>query len=485
MNKSLLLVVFTLYAACLLQAQLTVIVDQIPANTPEDDPIYIAGSFQGWMAGDPEYQLQHVAELDQYHITLDLSSGDHQFKFTRGDWTKPEGDADGNFLPNREYTYSDLDTVFLQILSWEDLGNGGGGGGGGNDNSTAADNVSILSEAFYMTELDRYRRIWLYLPPDYESSDRSYPVIYMHDGQNVFDAATSFVGEWEVDETMNDLHANGDPGAIIVAIDNGGFFRTAEYTPWTNPTYGGGQGQAYINFIVNELKPHIDANYRTLSDRDNTAIMGSSLGGLISTYAGVEHQDVFSKVGAFSPAYWINDPQIFQHLIQTGKEQPMRFYQLAGTPEGEVYIDQMFDMQFAMNQVGFDSEEVFSIEHSDGEHSEWYWAREFAEVYLWLFRSAPNSVEEGYGTIAHFRLSPNPAQDQIELSFRLQAAAVLKVEIVDSLGRSSGIIYSNSLPAGDHRLPLTLQNLALPAGTYLCRISAEQQSQSLPFVKTD
>ncbi|MEM7574808.1 MAG: alpha/beta hydrolase-fold protein [Bacteroidota bacterium] len=478
MIKSFLFSSILICSPWVLAAQLTIVLDQIPANTPANAPIHIAGNFQGWLADSPDYQLLFDAEQEWHHITLDLEIGDHQFKFTRGEWTKVEGDANGNVVPNRDYSYSGPDTIYLQVLGWEDLS------GGNSSNSTAAENVSILSEDFYMSELDRYRRIWLYLPPDYESSDRDYPVIYMHDGQNVFDAETSFVGEWEVDETLNELHANGDPGAIVVAIDNGGALRTAEYTPWSHPTYGGGQGAAYINFIVNELKPYIDDNYRTLSDRNSTAIMGSSLGGLISTYAGIEHQEIFSKVGAFSPAYWINNPQTFQHVTDTAKEHPMRFYQLAGTLEGEVYIEQMFEMQDELFQAGFNQEEVFSQEHTDGEHSEWYWAREFAEVYLWLFRTEPNSIEESTDLFQAL-LSPNPVKDQFQLSFRLPEAGLLRVEIVDSVGRSNGLIYSNELAAGSHDLAINPQRTNLPAGSYFCRISLGNQHQLLPFVKVD
>ena len=196
----------------------------------------------------------------------------------------------------------------LEILGWEDLGS---------SNSTAADNVSVLDEDFYIPQLDRYRRIWIYLPPDYEDNpDQHYRVLYMHDGQNVFDESTSFAGEWEVDESLNDLFLDGDKGCIVVAIDNGADLRINEYSPWYNATYqAGGEGEAYVDFIVETLKPYIDSNFRTLPDRQHTGIMGSSLGGLISHYAMVEHPEVFGKVGVFSPAYWFN-PEIYDHTAQ-------------------------------------------------------------------------------------------------------------------------------------------------------------------------
>jgi len=226
-----------LFTSIVASAQLTIIVDKIPNNTPGNDAIYIAGDFQGWNPGDASYILTKDTSLNRYQITLAAGTGDILFKFTRGSWPKVESNANGTAIPNRSYSGAEGDTIYLQILGWEDL-NGNGGG-----QSTAASNVSILSDSFYLPQLDRYRRIWLYLPPDYGNTNYSYPVLYMHDGQNVFDAHTSFSGEWQVDETLNALHANGDTGIIVVAIDNGQNFRIEEYTPWTNTTYGGGRGQ--------------------------------------------------------------------------------------------------------------------------------------------------------------------------------------------------------------------------------------------------
>jgi alpha-glucosidase len=167
-------------------------------------------------------------------------------------------------LPDRTFTFTGQpQTLNLTILSWEDVGG---------TNSTAAANVSILNTQFWMPELNRSRRIWLYLPPDYATSTKHYPVIYMKDGQNLFDAVTSFSGEWQVDETLNTLFANGDYGAIVVGIDNGGAERLNEYSPWNNPQYGGGQGALYMDFVAETLKPFIDANYRTLPQGATTAL---------------------------------------------------------------------------------------------------------------------------------------------------------------------------------------------------------------------
>src|SRR5690606_36165183 len=145
------------------------------------------------------------------------------------------------------------------------------------------------------------------LPPDYETSAKYYPVLYMHDGQNLFDVRTSFSGEWKVDEHLDSLFLLGDPGCIVVGIDNGGTNRINEYSPWVNPQYGGGQGDQYIEFLIETLKPYIDQNYRTLPDAEHTGIMGSSMGGLISYYGGLTNQNVFGRIGAFSSSFWFSN----------------------------------------------------------------------------------------------------------------------------------------------------------------------------------
>ncbi|MBT8228692.1 MAG: hypothetical protein KJO50_00430, partial [Bacteroidia bacterium] len=435
MTRNLTSVILIMFLQLNLTAQFTIIVNEIPGNTPPADEIFIAGDFQGWDPGNPEYKLSQNDETGYYHITLPITAGDIQFKFARGDWSRVETDANGQFIPNRFYAPYDGDTIYLQILGWEDLdGNGGG-------ESTAADNVHILTDSFYMTSLDRYRRVWIYLPPDYDATNHNYPVLYMHDGQNVFDALTSYIGEWEVDETLNRLYEEGDPGIIVVAVDNGQNLRTEEYTPWPHPTYGGGKGESYIDFIVNDLKPYIDNNYRTLSDRENTGIMGSSLGGLISTYAGIEYQEIFSKIGAFSPAYWFN-AQSYTHVINTGKKEDMRIYQIAGTLEGAQYIDNMFEMHGTFLASGFGENEVITIEKSDGQHSEWFWAREFAEAYKWLFRHNTTEVTEAREEIRNINAFPNPVTDFLNLEFYLAKATELRIELIDTTGRNTRHIYS-------------------------------------------
>lgn len=404
MRKMFLSLLAGLLLVSVLSAQLTLRVTSIPSNTPTGSEIYAAGSFNGWNAGSASHILAQ-APNGTYELVLNIAPGPIEFKFTRGAWASVEGSATGGFRPNRTFNYTGGAQVLeLGILSWEDQGTGGGG--------TAADNVYIVSQNFYMPQLDRNRRIWIYLPPNYGQTALRYPVLYMHDAQNLFDNQTSFAGEWQIDETLNQLFAEGDGGAIVVGIDNGGGERINELTPWANPTYGGGQGAAYTDFIVETLKPYIDANYRTRPERDYTGIMGSSLGGLLSMYAAIEHQAVFSKAGIFSPSFWFS-ANAYAHVAQTGKQANMRIYLMGGTQESATMVSNLNNMYNTLRDAGFGTDELLLVTHPDGAHSEWYWRREFGPAYEWLFAGAnPTSVHEmaqNYPLL----ISPNPADSML------------------------------------------------------------------------
>ena len=425
--------------------QLTIQVNSIPANTPAEDDIFIAGNFNGWNSGSNDYILTENNGI--YTITINPSPGLVEFKFTRGSWESVEGNENGGFQPNHTYDYTGgAQTASTNILGWEDLG-------GSSSNTTAAANVQIMDDDFYMPQLDRNRRIWLYLPPDYATSNKHYPVLYMQDAQNLFDLYTSFSGEWEIDETLNDLFEAGDYGCIVVGIENGGVHRLNEYSPWNNPDYGGGEGEAYAAFMVNTLKPYIDSHYRTLSGREFTGVAGSSMGGIISMYAAVEYQEVFGKVGIFSPAFWFSD-SCYLHVQTTAMEEDLRTYFVAGDNESNSMVPDMMEMYNNLVEEGYDNDEMYFISHSDGQHSEWFWAREFPDVYDWLFGDLIISVP--IADKPDLYLYPNPGDSILHIAtdqqgyilsfYSTMGKKVLESKVgrdgnVDISGLSTGIYY--------------------------------------------
>ncbi len=191
-------------------------------------------------------------------------------------------------------------------------------------------------------ELGNRRDVHVYLPPSYTHSGRHYPVVYMHDGQNLFDHAMSFAGEWGVDETMERIAHEGVE-AIIVAVPNMGPARTAEYSPYRDDRMGGGHGDAYLRFLTDTLKPQVDAQFRTRREAEHTGLAGSSMGGLISLYGFLHRPDVFGFAGVMSPSLWFARGAIFGELQQRDSWRG-RLYLDTGTAEGRAQVRQTREM---------------------------------------------------------------------------------------------------------------------------------------------
>jgi predicted alpha/beta superfamily hydrolase len=417
--RAILLVLSLNFSVCF--GQHVIVISAVPADTPPDDFIYLASDLNNWDPGDENYvfansDLGLVLELPQGSANL------FQGKFTRGSWETVEGNAAGGFLPNRTFNFSDTDTLFADILTWEGF--------------IAPDdlppNLIVVDEEFGMPELNRTRRVRVLLPLEYDLTDIDYPVLYMHDGQNLFSASESFAGEWEVDEAMVNFENAGYEGCIVVAIDNGGSLRIAEYTPWANPQYGGGEGDEYISFVANTLKPFIDENFRTLPGREHTGIMGSSLGGLISHYAGFAQSGAFSKIGVFSPSFWFTD-DIYEYVTSQPAIQGSKFFILAGGQESASLEQDVIDMIDIMESNGFDPGQIHFEYVPNGQHSEWFWAQEFPGAFDWLFLSNPlgtNTIHYSTKPI----LYPNPVEDVVNVHFN-SPQEIKSIYIYDVTGR--------------------------------------------------
>ena len=250
---------------------------------------------------------------------------------------------------------------------------------------TATENVKIISEKFEIPQLKTTRRIWIYLPKDYETSHKKYEVMYLQDAQNLFDDATSFAGEWQVDETLNKIFEKTGKSLIVVGIDNGGEKRIEELSPYKNAKYGGGNGDNYVKFIVETLKPYIDKNYRTKPQRKFTTIGGSSLGSLISVYAAVKYPETFGKVLAFSSAFWFNAEDLnafISHSKVNLKHQ--KYYFIQGKHEDEDMEAQTQRVIENLKSKNVKSKNIFLKIDEDGKHNEMYWRREFEGAVLWL-----------------------------------------------------------------------------------------------------
>lgn len=425
-------------------AQVTLKITSIPYNTPQNATIYLAGALNNWNPSSSAYIMQSDG-LGAYLITIPEGVGTSEFKFTRGTWSSVEGNASGTYLPNRNFTFTgNPQTINLSILSWEDISGSG-------NSSTATSNVQIFSNSFFIPQLNRNRRVWIYLPPDYNDTTKTYPVLYMQDGQNLFDNATSFSGEWQIDETLNTLFSQGNYGAIVVGIDNGGAERLNEYSPWNNPIYGGGQGDLYMQFVGETLKPYIDLNFRTKPQAQYNALIGSSMGALISTYGAIKYPNLFSKVGVFSPAFWFARTPLNNYISNTTNTiSNIRMYFVAGQNEDSDMVPDLTIVKNTLILKGVTTSNLLTKIDSYGTHTETYWRGEFSAAYLWLFQNetlsntefVSNKIQVFQSDDNHIEVSGLNTNNLVNL-FTIDGKLISKLEIKN--GQNT---IDESLPKG-------------------------------------
>ena len=238
-------------------------------------------------------------------------------------------------------------------------------------------------EGVVSPELGNRRDVLVYLPPSYGWSGRHYPVVYMHDGQNLFDHATSFAGEWHVDETMERLGPEGIE-AIVVAVPNMGVERTAEYGPFHDPRIGGGRGDAYLAFLAHTLKSIVDEQFRTRREAASTGIMGSSMGGLISLYGLLRRPDVFGFAGVMSPSLWFGGGGIFG-VAAEAVHWHGQLYLDTGTGEGRRQVRQTREMvRLLRRRAVHPRKQIRYVEDRGARHNEAAWASRFDRAIRWL-----------------------------------------------------------------------------------------------------
>jgi isoamylase len=243
--------------------------------------------------------------------------------------------------------------------------------------------VQVLA-GVYSPELDNQRDVLVYLPPSYHSGRRSYPVLYMHDGQNLFDPDTSYAGDWGMGRIL-DAAASRGLEAIVVGVPNMAAERLDEYSPYADSTSGGGgRGLAYAAFLTGTLKPLVDRRFRTRQSREHTVIAGSSMGGLISLYALFRMPGTFGAAGVLSPSLWFAGGAIFSD-IDRAAFTPARIYLDIGALEGAEHVANARRMRDLLVAKGYrPGRELRWLESRCGRHDERSWGRRFARALPWL-----------------------------------------------------------------------------------------------------
>ena len=386
MTRSLLLFSF-LAAWNFAHARYTVkiVITDVP-SLHRQDKIFITGAFNGWSPDDPGSLV--TKEGNTYEYTLkNQAPGLLEFKFTRGSWKTLESTSDGRLVAPRKAILQGDTTLYCKIENWRD----------DFPESTASPRVTLWKEALFIPGLENSKKVWVYLPKGYEQGERRYPVIYMHDGQDLFDEATSQgrIGplEWGVDETIDSARN----GAIVIAIEHDAARETRikEYYVRPNKSYPEVYGTQYLDYIVNTLKPEVDRTFRTRADKANTLMVGSSMGGLLTYYAGMLYPETFGILGVLSPSIWLDEQNIYKEIVSLEKTEPIKtqkyFFYGGGNenrkkPDGSFVTMNEDVLKSSAEFQRYGSEIKISI-NPEGRHGAWYWRTAFQEFYQWTSKN--------------------------------------------------------------------------------------------------
>lgn len=329
------------------------------------ETVFLAGDFNNWHPADSNYLFKD----GQLH--LDLPQKSIEAKLTGGSWQLAEASADGRARPNRKLELKG-DTLTLIWEAWE------------SHVDRPPRGVSLLSDSSLRLN-GAPRKVWIYLPPDYHQSDYRYPVLYLHDAQNLFEGLSGSPEKWQVAQCLDRLQLP----LILVGIEHGGKERINELSPFINKEYrSGGGAESYLQFIEQRVIPFVDHHYRSLSDPNFRFIGGSSLGGLVSYWALISRPEYYGGALIFSPAYWFN-PDIFNH--PSFESAPKLVYQMVGDQEGgepEVMVKDLLESDRVLAQKFPHWPRHYKVV-AGGQHNEELWQQELEEALLWFFDQAP------------------------------------------------------------------------------------------------
>jgi predicted alpha/beta superfamily hydrolase len=354
----------------------------IELTTPIDDrrPVYVVGNFNNWTPEQTRFKMTRVANgRFMLNFPPDISLPHRlEYKYVRGGWENQELDTFGNATQNRVV---ENPQGFIRdfVVRWSNYGL--------TFTPSFLPKIQVVSPAFFSPELKKNRRVVALLPHNYDAqTEKRYPVLYLQDAQNLFDDKSPF-GNWGIDKKLAVLAEQGMGDVIVIAIDHAGETRINEFLPPTKAReLGHSEGRKYVKFLSKTLKPYIDAQFRTLTDRLHTGIGGSSMGGLISIYAGLIYPETFGRLMIFSPSLWAVQNAPFA-AIRFFKPIPTRIYAYAGGKEGATVVPNVKNFQKVIQSQGFDDTKIgFKLAvDPNGLHDEKRWGEEFPKAVEWLF----------------------------------------------------------------------------------------------------
>lgn len=347
-------------------------------TTGQDDlrPIYISGNFNDWKTQDDQFKMMQQQDGSYYFIFPKGFNYPEEllYKFTKGDWSDVEIDSFGNRTENRstkKHSGTQLEHVERWRKNWLPF------------KPNYLPQVLLISDEFEIPQLHKTRKIWALLPHDYDDTDESYPVMYLQDAQNLFNENAAF-GNWEIDKKLAVMSEYKIGKIIIIAIEHAEEDRIKEYNVGKT-VLGKGQGKKYIRFVTETLKPFVDSNFRTKTEREFTGIGGSSMGGLVSIFSGLRYPEVYGKLMIFSPSLWVV-PALKINPDATITDDT-KIYLYAGGDESATMIEQVqsFKNEILSSEFVKDKNKINLSINANGKHSETYWSDEFPKAIEWLF----------------------------------------------------------------------------------------------------
>jgi predicted alpha/beta superfamily hydrolase len=354
----------------------------VPQETPAEATVTLAGGVNDWNPQAKGYAF--VAGPDGTRtLKLELRQGlAFEYRLTRGSWDAVELNADGSPRRARTLEVTGDMRVELRVERWLDSP-----GHVTVARSTLTGNIEVI-KGVKSPQLGNTRDLLIYLPPSYAKGNKRYPVLYLHDGQNVFNELTSFIkAEWRADETAEALAARGHE-VILVAIENAGGARNAEYLPFKARSNDyEARGEAHAAFVVKTIKPMIDKRYRTKPDAAHTGIAGSSFGGVISLYTALSYPEVFGFVGAFSPSLWVADQSMLRWAPEHPAPRTMKLWLDMGDHEGDMPGERLYAMELTEQLGDLLREQGAQVRVQFGKdawHNEYAWSQRFPTALEWF-----------------------------------------------------------------------------------------------------
>ncbi len=368
-------------------ASLTFVV-RVPPGTPASSSVWLSGDRAELGDWNGAGLRLLPAAGSTWTGTIALPTGTIiEYKITQGNWDTVEKSPGGVEMANRRATFSGGDdTLYIEVAAWRDQ----------TEARVARAHTITGTVAHHDAFASKFvapRDVLVWLPPGYAvGAKERYPVVYFHDGQNVFDAATSFIGaEWAADEAADRLiRAKRIPPVIMVAISNTDA-RRDEYTSDKDARQGGGGSAAYFRFMVEELQPFVNRTYRTRTGPAHTTVIGSSLGGLAALDLGLAYPERFGLIGCVSPAVWWADTAIAKR-VRSGTKPPLRVWVDIGTAEStpsaagqRVWLDHARLLRDALEACGWREGTDLHYEEVEGApHNEGAWAARIDRILEFL-----------------------------------------------------------------------------------------------------